>query len=57
MKDLGEAMEYSAWWIGVADLWDKEYHQPYNADRRNREGPKLSETAFGSKLVTNNKAI
>jgi hypothetical protein len=39
-------MEYSAWWIGVADLWDKEYHQPYNADRRNREGPKLSETAF-----------
>jgi len=48
MKEFGEGMEHSAWWIGVADIWDKEYHQPYNADRRNRESPKLSETAFGS---------
>lgn len=49
MYQFGEGMEYNAWWIGVADLWDKEFHSPYNADRRNRESPNLSETAFGAK--------
>ncbi len=48
MYQFGEGMEYYAWWIGVANEWDKEFHSPYNADRRNRESPNLSETAFGA---------
>ena len=48
MYQFGEGMEYNAWWIGVANLWDKEFHAPYNADRRNRESPNLSETSFGA---------
>ncbi len=48
MKELSKAMEYDCWWKGVAEIWDEQYHAPYNADRRNRESPKLSETAFGS---------
>jgi len=48
MKEFGEGMEYTAWWVGLANIWDEKYHMPYNADRRNREAPKLSETAFGS---------
>jgi hypothetical protein len=48
MKDQADAMGYDCWWKGVAEIWDEQYHAPYNADRRNRESPKLSETAFGS---------
>ena len=48
MKDMAEGMEWLCWWAGLAKIWDDKYHNPYNADRRNRESPKLSETAFGS---------
>ena len=48
MQDQAEAMGYDCWWKGVSEIWDEKYHAPYNADRRNRESPKLSETAFGS---------
>jgi len=48
MYEFGESMEFAAWWIGVANVWDQQFHAPYNADRRNREGPNLSETSFGA---------
>lgn len=46
MLDWEKSLGYDAWWFGLVELWDNKYRVPLNADRRNREAPKLSEAAF-----------
>lgn len=49
MQAFGKAMQIQAWWEGLIG-WRDEYGEVSQrvADRRNREGPLLSETAFSA---------
>jgi hypothetical protein len=48
MKKFSKGMKWAAWWQGLAEVWDEKFKVPRNADRRNREAPKLSETSIGA---------